>query len=273
MIYVYKFKAMSTLCEVSISLESKIEADKIAQEILKESKRLEKKYNYYDKNSLLDAINRRAENILDNESKSLIQRAVIYYNKTNKIFDITVATIKDIYQNSTTLTKLSKEKNFLSQFVGCEHLSIKRDKIYFDNPYTKIDLGGFVKEYAVDQAVKILKKRKIKSALINFGGDVYALGKKSNDQKFKIAIKDPSYKDKIGAIIEIEDEALTTSASYERNFMIEDQIFSHIISTSKSNNSPASVSVISKNCVESGVYSTALMIDSNLNCSHKVIVI
>jgi thiamine biosynthesis lipoprotein len=42
--------------------------------------------------------------------------------------------------------------------------------------------------------VAIVKKRKITSAIINFGGDIYAHGKKPNEDKFKIAIKNPKDK-------------------------------------------------------------------------------
>ena len=267
--YIYKFEAMTSPCELILFSDTKERADKVAGDILSEAKRLEKKYNYFDENSLLWQINRRKESRLDEESKSLLKRAKQYYKMTEGVFDITVATIKDLYTTQKTTHSLLKEKSALLQYVGCEHFEIKKDKIYFDNEFTKIDLGGFVKEYAVDKAVLIVKKNKIKSALINFGGDIYALGRKPNGEKFRVGIKDPKDKNVHIKFIEIENQALTTSASYERNYQIEDQNYSHIISKNESKNHPLSVTVVSKSCIESGVYSTSLMINPNLKTNNK----
>ncbi len=271
--YIYKFEAMTTPCEIVLFSQDKPKADKVAQIILKEAKRLQKKYNYFSKDSFLYALNSRTIDELDIETKDLLQRAIKYYTKTQKSFDITIATIKDLYKEDSSLDGFLEKKAALLEFVGCEHIDIKKSRLYFDNPYTKIDLGGFVKEYAVDQAVKILKKAKIDSALVNFGGDIYALGKKPNGEKFKVGIKDPKNREKFIKFIQIENEALTTSASYERNITIEGELFSHIISKESMQNVPSSVTVISKNCVESGVFSTALMINPKLSTKNRVILL
>lgn len=271
--FVYNFEVMSTPCILIIYTNNKHLADSSAKSVLNEAKRLEIKYNFYDENSFLSKINSRKLNTLDQESKNLLQRAKQYYKSTNGVFDITIATIKNLYKDEVKIKSLESKKASLTPFIGCENFNIKKNKIIFNNEYTKIDLGGFVKEYAVDRAVMILKKDKISSALINFGGDIYAIGKKPNGKKFLIGIKDPENTDIYAKEVEIEDEALTTSASYERNYFIESNIYSHIISKDDLNSTNKSVSVISSSCVESGVYSTALMIDSSIITNNKVIVL
>ena len=271
--FVYKFKAMSTPCELIIYEAQKAKADSVAESVVVEVKRLEKKYNYYDENSYLSLINSRSESKLDSESKSLLTRAKQYYKATDGIFDITIATLKELYRDERLLDELNKKKEQLLEFVGCEHFSIKKDKIFFDNEFTKIDLGGFVKEYAVDRSVNIIKKAKIKSALINYGGDIYAIGKKPDGNSFKIGIKDPNNPQENIEFIELENQALTTSASYERSYTIEEKELSHIISKGNFNSSVKSVSIRSVNCVESGVYSTALMINPKLQHSNRAIIL
>lgn len=271
--FVYKFSAMSTPCEVILYTHDKSKADSVARSILNEAKRLEKKYNYYDTYSYLSQINLRSTKELDNESKSLLKRAKEYYIKTNGVFDITIATIKNLYTELNSLEDLKLQKSKLSQYVGCEHFEIKKNKIVFDNEYTKIDLGGFVKEYAVDRAVTIIKKNKIDSALINYGGDIYALGVKPNNEMFKVGIKNPANPSLKKVEVELQDQALTTSASYERNYTIQAKTFSHILSKDKNASISGSVSVISSNCVESGVYSTSLMLDKNIKTENKIIVL
>lgn len=272
MLEIFKFEAMTTPCELQLYTPKKDLATSCAKEILHELKRLEAKYNYFDKNSYLSSLNERKSNILDFETKSLLQRAKQYYKKTNGVFDITVATIKELYK-LTSLEELAKQKEKLLPYVGCERFLIKKDKLYFDNEFTKIDLGGFVKEFAVDRAVSIVKKYKIKSALINFGGDIYALGLKPNNEKFKIGIKNPLKKEENLFFIELCNQALTTSASYERNYSIEDKNYSHIISKENKEEEILSSSVVSNSCVECGVYSTSLMIDKSLKTSNKTYLI
>jgi thiamine biosynthesis lipoprotein len=264
---------MSTECELILHCDLKAKSDEVAKLVLMEVKRLEKKYNYYDKSSYLSELNTRESDLVDFETKQLLQRAKKYYKLTDKIFDITISTLKPLFSKNLKEEEFIKRRDELLEYVGCEHFSIKKDRLIFDNTFTKLDLGGFVKEYSVDKAVKIIKKHKIKSALINFGGDIYAVGKKSNGKRFVVGIKNPHNTKEYIKYIEIEDEALTTSASYERNYQIEDKVYSHIISKYEDINRPTSASVISTNCVESGVYSTALMIDRDLNISHKSIII
>lgn len=270
--YIYKFNAMSTPCELILYFHEKKVADSLAESVVLEVKRLEKKYNYYSENSYLSLLNKREENRLDKESKNLLQRAKKYYTLTNGIFDITVATLKPLFNSEKSLHNFEDKRKELLPYVGCEHFEIKKDKLYFDNEFTKIDLGGFVKEYAVDHAAMIIQKKKIKSALINFGGDIYAIGKKPDGERFSIGIKDPKDPQRFIEYIEIEDEALTTSASYERNYYIEDENFSHIISKDSTKKMASSVSVISLNCIESGVYSTSLMVDSSLEHKNRALI-
>lgn len=268
---IYKFESMTTPCEVQFYSNDKKKADSCAKDILQESKRLELKYNYFNKESYLYKLNTRELNSIDRETKELLTSAKQYYKRTSGLFDITLATIKDIYKLDSK-AKIIKEKNTLLPYVGCNHFSIKKDKLYFDNKYTKIDLGGFVKEYSVDRAVKIIKKYKIKSALVNFGGDIFALGSKPNGDKWRVGITNPKNKNKNILSIELENQALTTSASYERNIKIEDEVYSHIL-TKNNHSDILSATVISNTCVQSGVYSTSLMCDDTLDIKNEKYII
>ena len=236
------------------------------------AKELEHKYNFYNPNSYLSALNQRKTNTLDVQTKDLLTRAKLFYNKTNGIFDITMGTLTKS-RKLPTVEQVEKEIKILTPFIGVEHFKIKKNKLIFDNPHTLIDLGGFVKEFAVDQAVKILKKEKIASALVNFGGDIYALGVKPNGQPFSIGIKNPLNPNEYITHAKISNQALTTSASYERNHSIEDKNYSHIISTDELQTKVLSATVISSSVVESGVFSTALMIEPMLDCPFETILI
>jgi thiamine biosynthesis lipoprotein len=263
---------MTSPCEVHIYENNQTKSRNIASKILQMAKRLEQKYNFYSPNSYLSAINHREVIKLDSQTKNLLTLAKQFYTKTDGIFDITMGTLAKS-RKEKSIQKVKNEVERLTPFVGVEHFSIKRDKICFDNPYTLIDLGGFVKEFAVDQAVKILKKEKLKSALINFGGDIYALGSKPNGQPFSVGIKNPLNPREYIREVRLSNQALTTSASYERNQKVEDKIYSHIIHKEDLQSEILSATVISSSVIKSGVYSTALMINPKLSISLKKILI
>lgn len=261
---------MTTPCELIIFASSKEAARAVAKEILIQTKELEKKYNYFDPSSLVSRINARETQELDAQSKDILLRAKTFYEESKGVFDITLATIKPLYKLDS-LEAFEREKERLLPYVGCEHFTIKKNKISFDNPHTQIDLGGVVKEYAVDKAVVLLKKRKIKSALVNFGGDIYALGCKPDGTPFKIGIKNPKEPSTHLLYVDLKDQALTTSASYERNTSIEGKNFSHILSKQEVKNGILSSSVVSSSALISGVFSTALNVDNTLQSKYKTI--
>lgn len=262
--FIYKFEAMTTPCEVTLVTTDKQRAEACAKAILAEAKRLEKKYSYYDPQSYLSKINQRRSDAIDTETKAILQRAGEFYRATNGIFDITVATLKALYVSTSDNADLAQKKAELMPYVGCEHFSLKKRSIVFDNPHTKIDLGGYVKELAVDRAAGIARRHGIPAALINFGGDIYALGCHEDGSKFRVGIKDPSDPTRHIAFFELENEALATSASYERNYTVGGTTHSHIISTRNDSTPPLSATVIASTCVACGVFATALMIDPAL---------
>ncbi len=263
---------MTSPCEVHIYCSDEVKSRNIAKKILTMAKELEKKYNFYDPHSYLSAINQRKVKKLDVQTKDLLSRTKLFYRKTEGIFDVTMGTLTQARQYSS-IKAIEEATKQLKPFVGIEHFKIQRNSIHFDNPHTLIDLGGVVKEFAVDQAVKILKKERIVSALVNFGGDIYALGTKPNGQPFRVGIKNPLNPSEYITHADISNQALTTSASYERNHQVENKNYSHIISSHDLQQEIISATVISSSTLESGIFSTALMIEPLLKTNLQKILI
>lgn len=55
----------------------------------------------------------------------------------------------------------------------------------------KIDLGGIAKGYTSSRIMDIYKDNGITSGLVNLGGNVQALGTKTDGTKWKIAVQSP----------------------------------------------------------------------------------
>lgn len=263
----YQFVSMTTNCIIDIYDNAVSNIEESFFEISKETRRLELKYNFYNENSYLSKIinNRDSNKIyLDEETSQILKTIRKLCEDTKGIFDISVGTINHCYKYKT-IEEVSNCVASLKSKMGLENWSIKNNLLEFKHKETKLDLGGVIKEYAVDASAEILIKKNIKSAIVNFGGDLRVIGKKPDGNNFAVAIKNPKDKDKVLLVINLENQALTTSASYERKTIIENKEFSHICSTKDINNEIISSTVIGNSALACGVYSTSFMIDSKID--------
>ncbi|HQS99290.1 MAG: thiamine biosynthesis protein ApbE [Hydrogenophilales bacterium 16-64-46] len=96
------------------------------------------------------------------------------------------------------------------------------------NPAVQLDLGGYAKGAALDQAAAILKRHGIANALVNIGGNVLALGE-AGSRPWRVGIQHPR-KPGVLATLELADgEALGTSGDYQRYFEAAGRRYCHLI--------------------------------------------
>jgi thiamine biosynthesis lipoprotein len=263
------FVSMTTECSVLVYdtdiLQSIIENvfDLVRQNTL----RLEKKYSFYNQDSYLNkVINNREtkEVLLDDETANVLSIVKEISSLTNGYFDITMGTLKHCYKE-TTKKAMQKSLDELSPQIGFDSWDIKDNRLYFKYPKTKLDLGGVIKEYAIDEAVKIIKSYNIKSAIVNFGGDISTIGSKPDGNPFGVAIKNPINKEQDVVLINLFNKALTTSANTERWFEIEGERFPHIQSKNSTTSEVISATIIADSALVSGIFSTAFMIGTDID--------
>ncbi|MCK9201286.1 MAG: FAD:protein FMN transferase [Gallionella sp.] len=102
------------------------------------------------------------------------------------------------------------------------------DKVSSRNRAVQLDLGGYAKGYALDRAAELLRKRGIRNALVNIGGNVMALGR-HGDRPWRVGIQHPR---KSGALASLElhdGEAIGTSGDYQRYFELDGKRYCHLI--------------------------------------------
>ena len=94
-----------------------------------------------------------------------------------------------------------------------------------------IDLSGLGKGYISDRLASYFKENGCESALVNLGGNVYAIGMHPEGRAWSIGIQSPG-DDRGGyyTSVECSDEAVVTSGGYERYFKDEEgKIYHHIL--------------------------------------------
>ncbi len=258
---------MTTPCVLQIYEGGAKNAQHCFEQIKKNTLALEKKYNFFNASSYLNQVinNRKYDKIkLDQQTYEVLQTTRELSIATNGIFDITMGTLKQCYKKST-LVESTDCLERLAPKTGLDCWDLDGSYIIFKYPETLIDLGGVIKEYSVDEAANIVRKFGIKSAIVNFGGDLHVVGNKPNGKDFAIGVKNPKNPSSNLVIVNLNNQALTTSASYERGISIEDKTFSHIIGVEQKQENILSATVIADSTLKCGVFSTSFMLSSNIS--------
>ena len=78
--------------------------------------------------------------------------------------------------------------------------------------------------------MQLYLKKGIKSATIDLGGNIYAMGRSESDAPWKIGLQDPDKeRGQHFYVMELSDKTCVTSGSYERYFEKDGKIYHHII--------------------------------------------
>lgn len=107
-------------------------------------------------------------------------------------------------------------------------LVIKNQMVHSKNPAVKLDLGGYAKGYALDQASKILRAQGIENALVNIGGNIIALGK-HGDKPWRVGIQHPRLAKPMATLELLDGWAVGTSGDYQRYFELNGRRYCHIL--------------------------------------------
>ncbi len=85
-----------------------------------------------------------------------------------------------------------------------------------------LDPSGFVKGWAVDEAVDLLVAAGARSFAVNAGGDVVVRGEAAPGREWRVGVRDPAAADRVAAVLQITDRAVATSGLYERGAHVRD---------------------------------------------------
>lgn len=186
------------------------------------------KFNSRNPGSPVYAFNVRNVPITDREILDVVKLALQIAKDTDGAFDITVEPLIELwgfYGDSPRLPEPEEIQNCLKK-VGYSNLVLSDNQLQKKKADVRIDLGAIAKGYAIGQAAEVLKDQGVTSALIDAGGDIYALGTKASEM-WKVGIRNPRG-DKILGYLEVEDLAVMGSGDYERFFERDGKRYHHI---------------------------------------------
>ena len=186
-----------------------------------------------DENSEIYQLNQSGEATLSEEGGYLVERALELYQKTDGAFDIAIYPVMQAWGFPTQEYHVPDDATLKEKLALADASKVNYDKdtrkISFDQDGMEIDLGGIAKGYTSSQIMQIYQDCGVTSGLVNLGGNVQALGCKTDGSKWRVAIQSPDDTEDYLGILEIENQAVITSGGYERYFEEDGVTYHHII--------------------------------------------
>jgi len=238
------------------------EAIKIAFD---EIRRIEALLSKYNPNSEISLLNREGKAKVSLETFFIIKKAKEFYKASEGAFDITVCPLLRLWGFDTRNYRVPTDDEIQRtlELVGSDKILMDEENriVEFKEKNMSIDLGAIAKGYSVDCAIKKLKEKEIKNALINAGGDIYCLGDKLG-KLWQIGIREP-FKKKIRKVIKLKDKAVATSGDYESYFLKDNKTYGHIFDPRTgfpAESRISSVTVVADDCLTADALATAIFV-------------
>jgi thiamine biosynthesis lipoprotein len=196
----------------------------------------------------------------------VIALAVRYAELSGGAFDPTIGPLVSLWGIGGDEPRLPspEEIDALLPLVNWRNLVLDREgpTVFLKYPGMALDLGAIAKGYAADEAAEILRKNRIRRAIIDLGGNILVYGEKRDRSPWRVGVQNPL--DSRGAyigIMEIRDQTVVTSGVYERFFELEGLRYHHILSPADGypvRNGLLSVSIVTRRSVDADALSTAV---------------
>jgi thiamine biosynthesis lipoprotein len=198
----------------------------------------------------------------------VIERALHFAAISGGAFDPTVGPLVSLWGiiGDNPRVPSQAEIDAVLPLINWRDVELDRDtgSVFLKHPGMVLDLGAIAKGYAADEAAAIVRNARLKRALIDLGGNVITHGRKRDKSPWRIGIQDPfeNWGASIG-IVQVQEQSVVTSGSYERYFEADGVRYHHIFSPDTgypADNNLLSVTVIADSSMDADALSTAAFV-------------
>ena len=244
-------------------------SEKIIDKAFEEVKKIEQLVSINMEGTELDEVNNNAgikPVKVSDDTYNIIKKGLEYSSLTHGSFDITIGPLVKLWSIGLPEAKvptLDEIKGTL-KYINYKDVEINDSEktVFLKKPGMIIDLGGIAKGYTADVIAQTLKDEGVEKAIIDLGGNVYALGEKSENTLWRIGIQNPDQtRGEIVGSINVKDKSIVTSGIYER-FIEQDGVkYHHILSPETGypyDNEIAGVTIISDKSIDGDALSTSV---------------
>jgi thiamine biosynthesis lipoprotein len=268
--------AMGTAVAVSVLAASQHRAQEAIGRAFEEMDRLIRVFSRYESASAVSYLNESGSvSGAPPEFTQVVSHSLRMHELSSGAFDISVAPVLDLFRErmavSAPVEPSTAEIREALQLVGAAHIDVKQNRVAFKRAGMAVTLDGIAKGFIVDAMTDVLRRHKLKSYLVNAGGDIRTSGTKEGRHPWTVAVQNPTKDGAYPDTIHVTDAAVATSGSYEIYFD-RDHLLHHIVnsSTGRSPDECASVSVVAPSTVVADALSTTVFVMGPVEGVHLV---
>jgi FAD:protein FMN transferase len=240
-LYQQQAYVFGTLVEVSVYGAPEEQARQAAQAVLTRFDQLHRKLHAWQASDLsrLNAAFAQGKKVaIDPELAAMLTDATAISVQSGHLFNPAIGKLialwgfqSDVPQSrvpqTADIARLVKARPRMTA-IHIKNSRVGNGMAWSDNPSVRLDLGGYAKGYALDEAVRILKRHGIHHALVNIGGNIIALGQ-HGDRPWRVGIQHPRRPGTLATLDLNDGEAIGTSGDYQRYFESNGKRYCHLI--------------------------------------------
>ncbi|WP_206367863.1 FAD:protein FMN transferase [Sphingobacterium chungjuense] len=244
-------------------------ANQHIDQVVAEVSRIENLISEWQPQTQISQVNQQAgirPVVVDREVFDLTKRALAYSELSEGAFDISVAGLDQVWQFDGSMTELPDREMVQRsvQHVGYQYIVLDSaaSSIYLRKKGMKIGFGSIGKGYAADKGRELMQQEGVKGGIVNASGDLATWGKPPSERHWKIGLNHPFRQHKIMQVLQLGEEAVTTSGSYEKYAEIAGIRYAHIINpkTGYPSTGLTSVSIYGPSAEMANALSTSIMV-------------
>ena len=257
-----------TVIKISISGKGKKASEKILDQCMALCQKYENIFSRTREDSEVYQINHRSTGSVkvSEDVQRLITAAMEYYKLSDGKFDITVAPLEDLWDFTGENPRVPSPDEIQEALdkVGMSGISLDGDTLTFENDAAMIDLGALAKGYIADRLKEFLGEQGVSKGVINLGGNVLTLGKKSDGSPWKVGIQKPfADRNELLAVVEADGRSVVSSGTYERYFEENNKRYHHVLDPATGypvENSLTQVTILSDSSLQGDGLSTSCLL-------------
>ena len=163
----------------------------------------------------------------------VLQHAQALSRRSQDAFDVTVGPVVRLWRRARRRQQLPAPEllNPARALVGYRYIRLndKQRSVELQKPGMRLDLGGIAKGYAGDEALKVLEKAGVKSALIDVGGDIVLGDPPPGSSGWRIGVAPLKADGPASRYLSLANVAIATSGDVWQHVEIDGRRYSHIV--------------------------------------------
>ena len=107
----------------------------------------------------------------------------------------------------------------------------ENNTVKFADTEMKLDVGAIAKGYTAEKCAELLKAHGVTSYVLDFGGNLRAIGTKPNGGTWKTGVQNPDIYSTVPYVyyLNVSDTSVVTSGNYQRFYIVDGKTYHHII--------------------------------------------